>query len=237
MAAPPPQNSWGSRLADFRKYCQQPTHDSKQFTKAVSDLISETEATAVAHIRPNVFLIDPSSTQTLHEQQTSGTATESSSKDKEDEVAWGQMKLRSGNTLARDNDGGDTDMVELGQNESPVPGQPRCGRSKNANEIGSGGDDADYQNEGSDWSNDGDELMVDAREVRELADVDVDDDANDQERESMANDNREPENYISVRGWPRAIPIWEYLGRECTQNIVSAPGGNAFCSKNPILTC
>ncbi len=221
-AAQQSQDSWKSSLAEFLTYCGWRTHDNDTITQAVRDHISQTDLATKAHIQPHVFLIDHSSTQTLHEQRNSATAPESSSnlkktqEDGENVVAGKPTKLRSGRILEQHGNDADLDRADPGTGQSVSHGLGL--------EVRSDGSDADpdYQDDRSHESGD-DDLEIGAAELQELMhdDDDDDDDLHVQEREAIANDSRLPENYIAVEGYKVPIPIWHYLGRECTQAIVS----------------
>ncbi|EXJ57118.1 hypothetical protein A1O7_07462 [Cladophialophora yegresii CBS 114405] len=221
MAAQQLQESWRSSLAEFLAYCERRVLDNNTLIEAVRDHVSKTELATTAHIKPHVFLIDHSSAQTLDEQRNSATTPESSAnlnkkeQDGEDVAARESKKLRSGRILMQDNNVGDLDQADAGTSQN--------GSHGHGLEVSSGGDDADfeYQDDRSHESGD-DDLTIGAAEIRELMhdDDDGNDDLHEQEREATANDRHHPENYIAVEGYEVPVPIWRYLGRECTQAIV-----------------
>ena len=217
---PSAQGSWESSVASFLEYCAQPKADNEAIKRYVGAHISNAEAEAITHIRPDVFLIDSHSALTLDEQRTSVAAPKllaDSNEDGEEVAAVGRMKLRSGTFLIQHNSARDTDVANPEKNES---------HDENLDEVDIDRDDAEYQDDGRNGSDDDDAFMIDVEEVRELqgVDTDSDNDSKDQNDESSTENRQFPEHYISVEGFPLPIPIWEYLGPEFTHDIVSHPG-------------
>lgn len=177
--------------------------DSKTTSDAIIAHLAKTESDLLAHIKPGVFLRDPSSTLPLKEQLANIKA----------------MKPLS-DPIKREESGEDVTI------EGPMK-----------------------------LSDNDDEMIIDDTEVKELQDEyvnmddavsevsDEDDDMDDAVTEVSDEDDESPEKgrllpetHIAVEGCAAAIPIWEYLGEEWTQDIVSHLGRNHCGARKTVLT-
>lgn len=219
IAKLPAGDPWNALITDFRKYCDRQKVESSATTHVISQQINKIETDTLAHIQPNVFLIDRSSDQPLPVKQTIDTITdmEPSSLITDPTATAGSMRLRSGKTLGQEADDEMTDSVDAGETVSHVP----LG-SQGIDEAGNRKIDAEYQEDDSGGSQEGDgDFEIDADEVAQLADVEKPHQTFDDDDVSLIEESEVPESHIVVRGCPSAIPIWEYLGKEFTQDIVS----------------
>jgi hypothetical protein len=182
-------------LDEFIGSCAEPLPSAEEFKAAVRESIDQAYTKMMDSIKPGRFLIDIEADRARYELEKNNTTM-----DKTDITTIDANESHDGDMAMSGTEGvGEIDLVDV--DESHVPPQQS---------------DPDYQPsaEGSQQESDSDYEESDQERPRQRRGDDKYADSEEERGEMQLN-----ETYVFVNGNP--IAIWQYLGNEWTQDIVS----------------